>query len=315
LLIMVVGKCLKLCWKVMKCSINGKAIAAFATFCTVLVYLAVGAAIFQAIEEKHEVEQRQDYESQLHALLEEVDDEFHEELKAPCHMVEVLQAEPNVTNTWTFAPTVIFCLTVVTTIGYGYMYPVTDEGRGFCIFFALVGIPLFMACLAVYAQHTANFIRWVCKKLRKLCGGQENDNEKVQQIVTLLFCIAVICIFSGYLSYKEDWSYFDSVYFTFISFTTIGFGDLYPASTDTLFYFLFVFFIILGLISLGTVIEAQTTNFSKFLNFISSTCECMCGKCITVEKDPESDEEEEPEKELKKPNGNVNGGTEVEAVC
>ena len=54
---------------------------------------------------------------QLHALLEEVDDEFHEELKAPCHMVEVLQAEPNVTNTWTFAPTVIFCLTVVTTIG------------------------------------------------------------------------------------------------------------------------------------------------------------------------------------------------------
>ena len=49
---------------------------------------------------------------------------------------------------------------------------------------------------------------------------------KVQQIVTLLFCIAVICIFSGYLSYKEKWSYFDSVYFTFISFTTIGFGGM-----------------------------------------------------------------------------------------
>lgn len=39
-------------------------------------------------------------------------------------------------------------------------------------------------------------------------------------------------------------------------------ADLYPSSTDTLFYFLFVFFIILGLISLGTVIEAQTSNFS-----------------------------------------------------
>ena len=32
-------------------------------------------------------------------------------------MVEVLQATPNITNSWTFAPTVIFCLTVVTTIG------------------------------------------------------------------------------------------------------------------------------------------------------------------------------------------------------
>eukprot|EP00116_Pleurobrachia_bachei_P003007 sb/3463269/ len=463
----------------MRCSINGKAIAAFATFCTVLVYLAVGAAIFQAIEESHENEQRQNYEQQLHELLKDVDENFHAELKAPCHMVEVLEAKPNVTNTWTFAPTVIFCLTVVTTIGYGYMYPglfmaclavyaqhtanfirwvckklrsimggqeeenetvqqivtvlfcllviltfsaylsykekwsyfdsiyftfisfttigfgvhqamigrgslerpesntecvccglpwvplsvsyhgyhyrlvtmvtiigygymypVTDEGRGFCIFFALIGIPLFMACLAVYAQHTANFIRWVCKKLRSIMGGQEEENETVQQIVTVLFCLLVILTFSAYLSYKEKWSYFDSIYFTFISFTTIGFGvgiaqfihnllqyhfklnftllnfglemgittpflkpgryvtvlnkmnlfsDLYPESSDTLFYFLFVFFIILGLISLGTVIEAQTTNFSKFLTFISNTCECMCGKCLTVEKDTMSE--------------------------
>ena len=101
----------------MKCSINGKAIAALATFCTVLVYLAVGAAIFQAINMSHENEQQKNYEEELHILLRDVEEEFHEELKAPCHMVEVLQAKPNVTNTWTFAPTVIFCLTVVTTIG------------------------------------------------------------------------------------------------------------------------------------------------------------------------------------------------------
>ena len=49
----------------MACSINGKAIAAFATFCTVLVYLAVGAAIFQAIEESHENEQRKSYEDEV----------------------------------------------------------------------------------------------------------------------------------------------------------------------------------------------------------------------------------------------------------
>ena len=53
----------------MKCSINGKAIAAFATFCTVLVYLAVGAAIFQAIEESHENEQRQNYEEEVRNIL------------------------------------------------------------------------------------------------------------------------------------------------------------------------------------------------------------------------------------------------------
>jgi hypothetical protein len=272
--------------------LGGKVIAAFATFIAVLTYLAIGAVIFQAIEQEHEIEQRQEYDKKLNQLLDKVDPVFHDELKAPCHMIEILEANPNNTAQWDFVNSVIFCITIVTTIGYGATYPVTDEGRGFCIFFALIGIPLFMACLAVYAQHTANFIRWVCKKLRKVFGGKDEENEKVQQIVTLLFCILVILTFSAYLSYKEKWSYFDAIYFTFISFTTIGFGDLYPASTDTLFYFLFVFFIILGLISLGTVIEAQTSNFSKFLNFISSTCECLCGKCVTVENDAVNDAEE-----------------------
>jgi len=272
--------------------LGGKVIAAFATFIAVLTYLAIGAAIFQAIEQEHEIEQRQEYDKKLNQLLDKVDPVFHDELKAPCHMIEILEANPNNTAQWDFVNSVIFCLTIVTTIGYGATYPVTDEGRGFCIFFALIGIPLFMACLAVYAQHTANFIRWVCKKIRKVFGGKEEENHNVQQIVTLLFCILVILTFSAYLSYKEKWSYFDAIYFTFISFTTIGFGDLYPASTDTLFYFLFVFFIILGLISLGTVIEAQTANFSKFLNFISSTCECLCGKCVTVENDAVNDVEE-----------------------
>ena len=78
------------------------------------------------------------------------------------------------------------------------MYPVTDEGRGFCIFFALIGIPLFMACLAVYAQHTANFIRWVCKKLRKVLGGRDEENEKVLRKV--IFMAYIVRSFTKLLS-------------------------------------------------------------------------------------------------------------------
>ena len=77
------------------------------------------------------------------------------------------------------------------------MYPVTDEGRGFCIFFALVGIPLFMACLAVYAQHTANFIRWVMKALGLTEGIEPEKAEKMQQLITAVFCLTVILTFSG----------------------------------------------------------------------------------------------------------------------
>jgi len=46
-----------------------------------------------------------------------VDPVFHDELKAPCHMIEILEADPNKTAQWNFVNSVIFCLTIVTTIG------------------------------------------------------------------------------------------------------------------------------------------------------------------------------------------------------
>lgn len=50
----------------------------------------------------------------------QVDPVFHEELKAPCHMIEILEANPNNTAQWDFVNSVIFCLTIVTTIGTNY---------------------------------------------------------------------------------------------------------------------------------------------------------------------------------------------------
>jgi hypothetical protein len=52
--------------------LGGKVIAAFATFIAVLTYLAIGAAIFQAIEQEHEIEQRQEYDKKLNQLLDKV---------------------------------------------------------------------------------------------------------------------------------------------------------------------------------------------------------------------------------------------------
>ena len=52
--------------------LGGKVIAAFATFLAVLTYLAIGAAVFQAIEQKHEIEEREEYDLQLNRLLDKV---------------------------------------------------------------------------------------------------------------------------------------------------------------------------------------------------------------------------------------------------
>ena len=43
---------------------------------------------------------------------------------------------------WSIANSFVFSFTTITTIGYGTMAPVTQLGRGFCILYNLLGVPL-----------------------------------------------------------------------------------------------------------------------------------------------------------------------------
>jgi hypothetical protein len=49
---------------------------------------------------------------------------------------------------WTFPNALLFCLTIMTTIGYGEIYPVTLPGQMFVIGYALVSIAMFFIMLA-----------------------------------------------------------------------------------------------------------------------------------------------------------------------
>ena len=43
---------------------------------------------------------------------------------------------------------------VTTTLGYGNVFPITSNGKLFCVFYAMVGIPLFYFLI----RMTSNFI-------------------------------------------------------------------------------------------------------------------------------------------------------------
>lgn len=45
----------------------------------------------------------------------------------------------SVVDKWSIVQAIFFCSTVITSIGYGSLVPVTFKGRIFCMFYALIG--------------------------------------------------------------------------------------------------------------------------------------------------------------------------------
>nr|CAI5832763.1 unnamed protein product [Callosobruchus analis] len=88
-------------------------------------------------------------------------------------------------RSWSFLNGVVYALTVITTIGYGHIYPTTTTGRALTIVYALIGIPLFLIALTDFGKLFTRCIKFLwsfvrrvyytgsCRKVRKTAHVQE----------------------------------------------------------------------------------------------------------------------------------------------
>ncbi|CAH0549384.1 unnamed protein product [Brassicogethes aeneus] len=62
---------------------------------------------------------------------------------------------------WSFAGAFLYSLTVITTIGYGNIFPHTPEGKITTIVYAIIGMPLFLLYLSNIGDIMARSFKWV----------------------------------------------------------------------------------------------------------------------------------------------------------
>jgi len=210
---------------------------------------------------------------------------------------------------WSLTDSVLFCFTVITTIGYGNVAPRTTEGRLFVIFYGLIGVPFTMLVIANLGKFLAELLRrWTrmfsiffrriyfrlfktrgVRSKTKLLEVTMNNNhnnliskdepepvseeEGLSQGALSLFVSFILYILVGSFlisSYEPEMDWFKAIYFNFVTLTTIGLGDLVPRSEN---YLLFTLMYVAVGLALTTIAIEIAADYLKKLHYFGRKME------------------------------------------
>ncbi|XP_022706029.1 two pore potassium channel protein sup-9-like [Varroa jacobsoni] len=131
--------------------------------CT-LTYLLVGAAIFDALESDYEVKRK----NTLTYIEKMLMDKYNiSETDAKIWQTVMVKTANRAVRQWKFTGAFYFATTVLSTIGYGHSTPATWGGKTFCMFYALVGIPLGLVMFQSIGERLNTFVGYLLKHAKK----------------------------------------------------------------------------------------------------------------------------------------------------
>lgn len=190
-----------------------------------------------------------------------------------------------------FVNTVYFIAITVTSVGYGDLSPKTPPGKGFMIVFIIAGMGLATLCItkvtdsflavqrasmtASQQRAEAAIERDVARIKERLSGLTTADIEKLKQkareekpaegkwLKIAFHPVVVIStntlIGASVMSNLEDISFFDGIWWSVVTSTTVGYGDICPQTKGGRIFASFYAFFTVGIFGWAISQLAQST--------------------------------------------------------
>lgn len=214
---------------------------------------------------------------------------------------------------WDYVDGLRFAFETLTTIGYGAIAPSTSVGQGLCMVFALLGIPVTILAFQSVGELMSRGISSLIAGTERLCCGREPSHveAKCAAVTCILMLIMLLC--GGVLQRvtgTEDWSFLVGLYFWFITFTTIGYGDYVPeidkSHVSPARVTMQLVWTTLGLCVVSSVLNALAT----FIEKRREKCKPRCCGCLGNRESKDLERYEKNEKQMYENHnsGNVSNG-------
>uniref|UniRef100_A0A4W3KFK9 Potassium channel, subfamily K, member 1b n=1 Tax=Callorhinchus milii TaxID=7868 RepID=A0A4W3KFK9_CALMI len=138
-----------------------------------------------------------------------------------CHLPAGCGASPAGCNIM-----ICFCLP-----GYGHTVPLSDGGKAFCIIYCVIGIPFTLLFLTSIVQRIMVPVSRRPVQYIHTRWGYTKQTVAIVHAVILGIIVVSLFLFIPAVIFsimEEDWNFLESIYFCFISLSTIGLGDYVP---------------------------------------------------------------------------------------